>query len=200
MKTPLCAGTFVCLLGFVAPIWAQTATVDTAAPTTSATQTPTASLDVTSLLAALKVRSAMAAGIVTGSEDADAALARLKGLTSPMGLQADPDVDFGFAAIDVGQRLVAATQPAEAEKFFRAAEASLAAVVQKTPDADAWNKAQYLQQLALIRADYLNNAAQAKTDIEQAIALQPGNKVFKEQRAMLASRHGNLFTGGTPQG
>jgi hypothetical protein len=142
----------------------------------------------------------MVTGIVSGSVQASAALAQLQGLTAPMGLPVDPAGDFGYAAVDVGHRLIAAGKPAEAQIFFKAAEAALKAVVLKTPDAQAWDKAQFLQQLSLIHDQYLNSPVQAKADIEQAIALQPNDALLLQQRALLLSEHSNLFTGATPRG
>jgi hypothetical protein len=142
----------------------------------------------------------MVAGVVNGSVQANAALAQLQGLTAPMGLPVDPAADFGYAAIDVGHRLIAAGRPDVAGIFFKTAETSLAAVVLQTPDTQAWNKAQYLQQLAMIRDRYLNNPVQAMADIEQALALQPNDALLQQDKAMFVSEHGNLFTGATPQG
>jgi hypothetical protein len=148
-------------------------------------------------MAAQQVRSTMVAGIVNGGLQADVALAELQGLTKPMGLPADPAADFGYAAIDVGHRLIASGKPAAAEIFFKAGEASLAALVLQTPDTQAWNKAQLLQQLSLLRSHFLNNPVQAKADIERAIALQPNDALLQRQQALLMNEHSNLFAGGT---
>jgi hypothetical protein len=188
----------LCFLFIGSILAAQTPPSTYTAPAITAAATPGPSLS--SLAAAQKVRSALVTSIVNGSVQVDTALAQLKGLTAPMGLPVDPAADLGFAAIDVGHRLLAAGKPAEAEKFFRAAEVSLAAVVLKTPDMQAWDKAQYLQQLSLIRSHYLNNAVQAKGDIEQAIALFPNDLSLQQARALLISEHSNLFSGGTRKG
>jgi hypothetical protein len=166
-----------------------------------AAQTPTAPTATTPafnlMIAAQQVRSDMVAGIVKGSEPPDAALARLKGLPLPMKVSIDPTADFGYAAIDVGHRLMAAGRPAEAEAFFRAAERALAAVVLKTPDTQAWDKAQILQQLSLIRGRYLKDVVQAKADLDQAMALQPNDPLLRQLSALLVKEHGNPLTGGT---
>jgi hypothetical protein len=147
------------------------------------------------LTAACQMRADMVAGIVKGTEKPDAALARLKRLSSPMGFSIDPEAELGYAAIDIGHRLLSAGKPVEAEIFFKAAEQPLAAAVKKTPETQPRDKAQFLQQLALIRGRYLNNAVQAKADIEQAIVLQPKDEGLQQNRAQLARDHGRLFTG-----
>ena len=175
---------------------AAAAAAQTPSASAATTATTAAAPDLAMMTAAEQVRGEMAAGIINGREHADAALARLKALASPMKLPVDPGAEFGYAAIDVGRRLIAAGKPSEAEMFFRAAEASLAAVVLKTPDTQSWDKAQMLQQLSLIRSHYLNNAVQAKADIEQAIALQPSDAALQREKALLVGEHSNLFTGG----
>ena len=142
---------------------------------------------------ALKLRSDMAAAIVQGSEKPAAALTRLRGQASPSGLKTDAAADFGFAAIDMGHRLIAAGKPAEAELFFQAAEKSLMMFLRKTPDTEAQQKAQCLQQLAFIRGRYLNNPAQARADLEQAITLLPDDKTLQAARDHLASERAEHF-------
>jgi hypothetical protein len=185
----------LCFLFIGGLLSAQTQTAATAA-TTTAPMTPS----LTALVTAQQVRSVLVASIVNGSMQANAALVQLQGLTAPMGLPVDPAADFGYAAIDVGHRLIAAGSPVAAGVFFRAAETSLASVVLQTPDAQAWNKAQFLQQLALIRDHYLNNPVQAMADIKQAIALQPNDAWLQQEKAMFVNEHGDLFTGATQNG
>lgn len=140
----------------------------------------------------LNFRSDMAVKISSGAEASDAAVIRLKAQTGPSGLQIDPDAEFAFAAIDIGQRLISLGKPAAAESFFKAAEQSLDALVKRTADAQVHDKAQYLRKLSLIRGNYLNEAAQAKLDIEQALALQPGDKGLLRAQQNLANSHAPL--------
>jgi hypothetical protein len=142
---------------------------------------------------AVKLRADTAVAVANGNETAAAAINRLKAVDSPSGLKTDHDADFAFAAMDVGQRLVATRKVAEAEMFFQEAEKSLAIVVAKTPDADAANKAMLLQNLAFIRGNYLNKAVQARADIEAAIKLQPDDKNLQRFRDSLAKDQADVF-------
>ena len=140
-----------------------------------------------------KLRGDTAAVVAKGDEKPASAIARLKAHESPSGLRIDRDADFAFAAIDVGQRLIAAGKHAEAEEFFREAEKALIKMVKKTPDTATTEKAQYLSKLALIRANYLNNATQAKADLEDAKKLRPDDKYLDGLRDSLGSEHGDVF-------
>jgi len=142
---------------------------------------------------ALKLRSNMIAGIIQGTEKPAAAILRLQANSSPSGLKIDHDAELAFAAIDIGQRLIAAGKPIEAELFFRLAEKSLVIMTNKTPDTAASEKGQYLSHLALIRTHYLNNAAQAKLDLDAAQKLLPGDKYLDSLRSALGSQHGDVF-------
>ena len=142
--------------------------------------------DAKFLTDALELRADMAEAVKQKAETPEAALARLKAHASPSGLKLDRDADFAFAAIDVGQRLIAASKPDEAESFFLEAEKSLEAVIKMTPDTAARDKAMLLQNLAFIHGHYLDKASQAKTDIDQAIALQPGDTYLQKMRDSLA--------------
>ena len=143
--------------------------------------------------AGLTLRTDAAAAILKGSEKSAAAITRLKAHSSPSGLKIDKEADFAFAAIDVGQRLIAAGKPAEAEEFFLEAEKSLDKAVKKTADTEAHDKAMFLAKLAMIRRTYLNKPDQAKTDIEQAIALQPDDGELKKSRERLDQNRGDRF-------
>ena len=144
--------------------------------------------------AGLTLRSDAAAAITAGSEKSAPVLARLKAHASPSGLKIDKDADFAFAAIDVGQRLIAAGKATEAEEFFREAEKALEKVVKKTPDSAAQDKVQFLSALAMIRSRYLNNATQAKADLDEAIKLKPEDKHLESLRGTLGKEHGHTFT------
>ncbi|MBI3884657.1 MAG: hypothetical protein HY302_02850 [Opitutae bacterium] len=142
----------------------------------------------------LTLRTAAAAAVINGSERSADAITRLKAHASPSGLKIDRDADFAFAALDVGQRLLAAGKAADAEEFFRAAEKSLDKVLKKTPDSAANDKVQFLSALAMIRARYLNNAPQAKADLDAAIKLKPEDKQLESLRGTLGKEHGDTFT------
>jgi len=152
--------------------------------------------DLGALTVGLKLREDAVTKLLAGSEKGETTIARLKSHASPSGLKIDRDGDFAFAAIDVGQRLVAQGSYAEAEKLFREAEKSLLLVIAKTPDTAKREKATYLQKLALIRSEYLNKLDQAKNDISAARALLPEDKYLASLEAHQASSRGDLLTKG----
>lgn len=123
-----------------------------------------------------------------------AALAQMRASRSSTRLNFPPAVDFAYAAIDLGHRLLAAGKPTEAVTAFQAAEAALEVLVRTTPDARAHDKAQYLQSLAFIRGRYLSKAAQSKADIEQALALKPDEKSLTAVRRLLASDRADVYS------
>ena len=174
-------------LALLAPLSAQVA------PATPSAATPPASPELQTIQAGLLLRSDAAAAITAGSEKSAPAIARLKAHNSPSGLKIDKEADFAFAAIDVGQRLIAAGKPTEAEEFFLEAEKSLDKAVKKTADTQSHDKAMFLEKLSLIRGLYLNKADQAKADIEQAITLQPDDGNLKKTKDRLERDRGDRF-------
>ncbi len=143
--------------------------------------------DVALMQEALKLRSDMAGAVASGAEKPEAALERLRTASFPGGMKLSADAGFAYAAIDLGQRLVL-RHPAEAEEFFRAAEAALASEVSRTDDAEAKDKAQHLQSLAMIRSNYLNKAEQAQADMAAAVKLRPEDKYLAQFQKTLAAR------------
>jgi hypothetical protein len=177
MKTLARACALICALNLSASLSAQVATGTSAAVTTDA---------ATGLMAdALKLRSDMATAITQGNQSVDVAIGQLRTSLSPSGLQIDPDADFAFAAIDLGQRLLANKRPAEAEQFFHEAETSLLLMVGKTPDSAAAEKVKYWQQLARIQIRYLNKVVEGKADLDAAVKLQPTDKNLQGIRSEL---------------
>ncbi len=132
------------------------------------------------MAAALAFREALAGAVIRGAESSTEAIAQLKARPDASGMGTNPDADFAYAAIDIGQRLISAGKPAEAGKFFVAAEAALDALIQRTPDANAGAKAEYLCRIALVRWKYLNKVRQAKQDLDRAILL-PGADAWRKQ-------------------
>lgn len=176
----ICALVCACQLGVSLP--AQVAN-DTSTETTVAA-------DGKIMADALKLRSDLASAVVSGDIKPEAAIEQLRAAVSPSDLKIDPDAGFAFAAIDVGQRLVAAGKPIEAEKFFLQAEASLDQLVKRTPDTQAKDKAMFLRKLSLIRGNFLNKRNQAKADIDRALTLQPEDKSLQKARDLLAGASG----------
>jgi hypothetical protein len=142
---------------------------------------------------ALALREKAAAAVAEGREKPAAVIARLNASATSSGLDLSTNGNLAFAAIDVGNRLIALHKPAEAEEFFKAAESALVAAA-KLPNASAQEKAQYLRRLSSIRANYLNAPAQAKADIEAAIALQPDDEGLKTTRRLIAGGNREIFT------
>lgn len=184
MKTLTRTCVLLCALTLGEPLPAQTAA------------DPAAAAMARTMEEGLKFRGDLVAGVVAGQETPAAALARLRSQKAPGGLDnIDPAADLGLAAIDIAHRLLAAGKPGEAEKFFREAEKSLDQVVKKTPDSAAREKALFLRKLSFIRGRYLNQAAQAKADIEQAIVLQPEDKGLQRAKEDLAAESAESFKG-----
>lgn len=156
--------------------------------------------DAASLQAALKLRESTARAVKEKTDTVGGAIAKLKAHASPSGLKLDRDADFALAALDVGQRLVADGDPESAEPFFREAEKSLNAVIKKTADSTAREKAAFLQKRALVRSQFLGQAKEAKADLEAALALQPDDEGLKRAQARLRAEHGQLFTDEQPKG
>jgi len=147
----------------------------------------TAGQDVAIMQEALALRRDMAGAVAQGSEKPEAALDRLRKASFPSGLKISAEAGFAYAAIDLGHRLVL-RNPAEAELFFRAAEAALDEEVKRTADDAAKDKAQHLQSLAMIRGNYLNKAEQAQADVAAAVKLQPGDKYLAQFQKTLSAR------------
>lgn len=151
---------------------------------------------------ALEYRAQLALAVAKNQEAADAALLRLSAHRDASGfVLASADADLGYAALDVGRRLISLKRPDAAEVFFRAAEQALAQAARQaaTPE-QAHDKAQYLQKLATVRATYLNQAVQAKADIDEAIRLQPEDKSLVEARQRLARGRPEAFKETARQG
>lgn len=184
MKPTLIRNPIVCLM---LCCWPQFVTAQTAP-------------DAASFEAAQKLRADAATAVKEKKDTPERAVSFLKAQASPSGLKIDRDADFAFAAIDVGQRLIALGDPESAEKFFREAEKALSAAVKKTPDSAARDKAAFLQKLALVRGRFLNKAKEAKADLDTAIALQPGDRHLEEQLDLLISQHGPAVVEIPPKG
>lgn len=159
-----------------------------------------AQVDTATMTAALSLREDVAKAVREKRDPVAGALARLKAAASPSGLKLDRDTDFALAAVDVGQRLLAAGDPESAEPFFREAEKSLDAVIEKTPDNAARDKAAFLQKRAWVRSRFLGKPKDAKADLEAAIRLRPGDKPLQQQREQLVTEHGPEMMGRPPHG
>jgi len=161
-------------------------------PAQTATKTTSAERDFALMTGALKLREDLTAAVAGGRETPVAAIARLKASATSSGLNLPGEANLALAAIDVGHRLIALHQPAEAEEFFKAAEGALVAAA-KLADASNLEKVRYLQQLASIRAEYLGAPAQAKADIEAAIALRPDDEGLRTTRRLIAGGNREIF-------
>ena len=175
----------------LAPLSAQTAPVP--APQELQAQAQT-------MVDALKLRVDMATAVRQGGETPEAALGRLKAHAGPSGLKVERDASFAYAALDVGQRLLAADRAGEAEKFFREAEKALDKVIQKTPDSAARDKAQFLGARAHIRGHFLAKIAEARADLEAALRLQPDDPHLQQSLDVLASKNAEQFKDKKPRG
>lgn len=131
------------------------------------------------------LRAEMAEAVGNGAEKSAHALDRLKAHGKAAGFKLEEEADFAVAALDVGRRLLGARKPAEAETFFRAAEASLDLIIKRTPDRAARDKAQYLEIRSIIRTNYLNKLAEGKADLQDALKLVPDDKRLQQMRNLI---------------
>lgn len=143
--------------------------------------------------AALAFRVEMASAIIRKTETPAGALDRLRARAGASGLALAGEADFALAVLDVGHRLLASDRPEAAEVFFRAAEQAFATAARQTPDDQVREKVGFLQKLALVRGKYLNQAAQARADIDEAIRLQPEDPALRQVRSQLARGQGETF-------
>jgi hypothetical protein len=179
MKTLARACALLCALELGAPLSAQVAQGASSASAATATDNSSAMAD------ALQRRTDLVNYVLSGQHPAEDALQQLHAIPSPTGMQLDADADFAFAAIDVGRRLIALHKPVEAEAFFQAAEISLDAVIDRTPDTSLKDKVQYLEARANIRAEFLNKLTDARSDFDAALKLSPDDKRLQQLSRLL---------------
>jgi hypothetical protein len=168
------------LLGALAPLHAVVTDADIQA-------------DAKAMADAVSLRADIAGRIANGSANPVASVAKLLTTARASGLKIEADADFAFAAVDIGERLIASGKNLGAELFFREAEKALDRLVKKTPDTAPAEKAQYLSALARIRINFLNNPVQAKADLDAALKLRPADKFLGDLRSSLGSEHGDVF-------
>jgi len=141
---------------------------------------------------ALKLRVALATVVSNGTRTPGWAIETLKEEAAPKGMGLSRNAEFALAAIDIGQRLVAARQPLLAATFFDEAEISLNAALAQTPDSRATEKAMLLSKRGLVRSRYLGKGLLAKADFAEAIRLRPNDKAIELQRDRLLSADGEV--------
>jgi hypothetical protein len=170
---------------------------DSATPTAnvvvSTKDMPTLSPELQAMQAAQAIRAGIASSVASGAITPEAGINRLQAMSSATGLSLDADADRGGAAIEVGLRLRVIGKVKEAEKFFLQAETALTAVIERTVAKDAAKKADYLSERAFIRAQFLNRAALAKTDMDMAQQLKPGDRYLESLRIQLSRDKGADF-------
>jgi len=149
---------------------------------------------------ARQFRAALAAEVSARSVTPEEAMERLRTAPTRSGLSLDAEADFATAALDIGQRLVASGHPSQAEPFFRAAEESLAAAVQRMAGSAAREKSMLLQQLAVVREKFLGKRTEAKAALDEAAALDPGNRDLQRKRDELAGELDLITKSRTPKG
>jgi hypothetical protein len=142
------------------------------------------------MVAARNFRQEMAQAVAKNEETPEAALKRLRSREAASGLSFEREADAGYAALDVGHRLMALDRPDAAEAFFRASEEGFEQAMRKASRGQSRERAAYLQKLAHVRGNYLNKADQALADIEEAIRLQPDDHSLKNSRGVLTRGRG----------
>lgn len=184
---------FAFFFGFVShgliAVSAQDITVSVPIPADSPAQMPADS----PLVVAMMIRREMAASVAGGGETPTAAITRLRAMDAPSGLNIESNASRAFAMIDIGHRLLSARKPDAAETFFREADNALTLAIEAVGDRSAAEKAQYLGARADIRANFLNQALAAKTDIDAAIQLQPDSEYYSRLRNSLARERSEAF-------
>lgn len=163
------------------------------AQTVGATGKPETIDPASRFTAAAALRVGLAGEITARQASAQEALERLRAMPAPLGIDEDPDTQFALAALDIGQRLIAAGQPAPAEECLKAAEMALSAALGRTADRNARDKTLLLRKLALLRARYLNKPDQARADIDAALKLAPDDRQLQEFRQVLATEKPQSF-------
>lgn len=145
-----------------------------------------------SLLVALQLRESLTAAIVAGDEKPEAALGRLQEHPAPTGLALRRDTEYALAVVEIGQRLLAADRPTEAEAFFREGERALGAALRNLRREDSHERLMVLRKRAQVRGRYLGMGREAQADFEEAIALKPDDKAIARQRDLLLSVYPDL--------
>ncbi len=158
---------------------------------TLALTSPAQTTSIEAMTAARSLRQELALAVSQSAQSSSKALALLRGNKGASGRAGSSDADFAYAALDVGYRLMALERPEAAEDFFRAAELSFAAELNRT--AQARGRAELLHQLAILRGRFLGKIAQAKADMDEAVRLQPNDVGLREARAGLARGRGEFF-------
>lgn len=171
-----------CLVSLTAPLSAPAQT----APSAERIETTTSG-DYEALQAAQQRRVELAGDVASGGTTPESALAELRTVTLPARFQGDADSAFAHAAIDVGQRLIAAEKRTEAGRFFDAADESLSSVLERTLDSDVAMMVQLLSSRAFIRAQFLNRIPESIADLDAAQKLVPDDPYLQDLRRQLLS-------------
>ncbi len=141
-----------------------------------------------SLLAAAQTRATLANEVQDDRESAARALETLRATKNPSELETTAEAGWGFAAVDIGHRLLAAGKPTAAEVFFEEAESALSQAVAQTSDDHSREKAQYLQTLAQVRGNYLGKEKEAGENMAAAARLQPDDERLQRLSENYAAR------------
>lgn len=139
------------------------------------------------MLEASKFRGDLVKSIIDGEKDADASLERLRQHPKILGVKTDAEADFAVAAVEIGHRLIGSRKDKEAERFFRAADDSLSALIARSGQRKLHDLVQYLQIRASIRANFLNMPNEARADLDEAIKLSPEDKYLVQQRRLITA-------------
>lgn len=145
------------------------------------------------LVAAINLRVEVTGAIIQNGDNIELALGRLRDHESPTGLGLDRETEFALAAVDVGQRLLAAGHAEEAEQVFAEAENSLGtALEQRAKDASPAERANLLRKRAFIRTQFLGKGELASADFDEAIRLVPDDPSIVRQRNQLLNTDGSV--------
>jgi hypothetical protein len=140
-------------------------------------------------LPALQARDNAVQAVLKG-RTSDEGIGLLRGSVTAAPGTAKSSLQFAWAAIDVGSRLVEAIKPKEALAFFTAAETALVAAAAGFSDKESNDHAQALYALAHVRSVYLHKYVEADDAFQEASRLAPDDETIKQAKQRFDGKFG----------
>lgn len=139
---------------------------------------------------ALQFRTELVHRVEESRESARQAIAMLKRHSNPSGLQVEENADKGFAALDIGHRLLAAGMPIAAEEFYLFVESSMEVTASMSGKVESGIRFQAWRTLADVRTRYLNKLEAAEVALSEARAINPDDPDLNRLQRSLDVRRG----------